>query len=161
MASSAVLSAVSKPMGGVGAVDIVVDRRRHADGLTVPGLTQRVRSPEASITADHDEAGHTALLEDFSSPRAALLGLELSASRRFQNRAPSLKDVRYRARLQCLEVSTDQAVIAAVEPNNLETTMGAHAHHAAHRRIHTGSIATAREHTDGEGHAMNLVQSSG
>jgi len=131
----------------VGAVEVVVDGGGDAHHRE-PLARERARAGLRPVAADHDQRVDAARGEVGECPRPPLDFPELGAARAAEDRAAVLDDAPDVARGQALQGARHQPGEAVAHAEHFPALGQRGAGHRAHRRIHSGSVAAARQDCD-------------
>jgi hypothetical protein len=142
--------------GHLGAEEVVVDGRGHADHGKAhlrKGVGARLRA----VAADDDQRVHAPLPQLAHRLAAAGVRLELRAAGAAQHRAAALNDAAHVAGAHGREVAGDKAREAVANAQHVPTVLDPRAHHGANGGVHAGGIAPAGQNGDASHSSVHLA----
>ena len=98
------------------AVEVVVDRAREAYDGDVKFVGELPCTRQRSVASDHDQRIDPMGAHRLVGEAATFGGAELWATGGLEDRTPTLDDIAHVLRLEFLDLSRDQSLVASVDP---------------------------------------------
>ena len=145
----------------VGAVDVVVDRSRHAGDRDAVLGGEEGRAVERPFAADDDQRLDAGAAQHGRGACPAPGLVELRRARGAEDRATALDDVGDPGAREGEELAHEQPGIAAPDAHHLQRAAEGVAHHRADRRVHARRVAAAGHEPDPAHHARSIAEPRG
>ena len=128
--------------GGVGAVEVVVDRAGKADDGEVKLVGKNACAGERTVAADDHEGVYLVAAQVVEGELASLGSLKLVTARGLQNRAASVDDVRDVLGFEFDDFVGDEAFVASVDAFDFQAVENGRTGDGADCGVHAGRVTS-------------------